>query len=748
MNAYISSDEIRRDGLSRRRFIVTTALVGSSLAVGLVSAADPTSDAPELGPYLTIAPDDTITVRVTTPEIGNGVLTQACMTVAEELHCDWSKIRAEFASVNRDRRENGIYSEAGGQLAFFSGRSTTDDRLRVTLQVGASARERLKTAAARRWNVPVAEVEAANSVLSHTKSGRRLRYGEVVADAAKIKLASEPALKPRDQWTLLGKATPTKLNNPQIVDGSAVYGMDVRLPGMVYAAVRLAPVHGGKLKSHDADAVRHMPGVRAVVVVDPTEPRKEVAPPEVLARPGFTQMSWAVAVIADHYWQARKALDALPMDWDDGPGGVWKSSEQMVGAAFAAIDAPGKVDYTVGSARDLVDKQGQVVEAKYTTPYCDHCVMEPLNGTALVTADRVDCWHPSQNTKLAFYAACAESGVKPENVYIHETFIGGGFGRRGGGDDVRMVVAVAKKYPGVPVHVIWSREETMRQGRYRPLTAVKLRAGLDDTGMPHALVAQVAGKGVLNDAFHDSAYALGCIPNIHVEHRASPEHLSTGPFRGPSYNAHTFVLESFIDECAHAAGADPLAYRLKLLAKWPDTGWVKCLNEVAAKAGWGKALPKGQGQGIAVANWKMFGKPHVGTTVACVATVEVTPAGELTVRQLDIAFDCGSILNKDAVVAQMEGGTIFALNVALNEALTIKDGRVVEGNFDDYAILRTRDVPECRIHLGGLTGHARFGEIGEAPAGPVGPAIGNAIFRATGKRVRATPFRKSDLSWT
>jgi isoquinoline 1-oxidoreductase beta subunit len=749
--------------LTRRRLIFTSAAVAGGLALRVsfasetAEAADITSpvwyeppgkNVLEFDPFLTIAPDDTVTVRVTTPEIGNGVMTQACMTVAEELQCDWSKMRAEFAEVNRNFRENGVYGKAGGLLAFFSGRSLWDDRLQLMLQVGASTRERLKAAAAAQWKVPAAEIDAANSILTHTPTGRRLRYGEVAAKAATVKLAAEPALKPRDQWTFLGKASPPKLNIPAIVTGTATYGMDIRLPGMVYAALRQSPVHGGKLKSCNADAVRSMPGVRAVVIVDPTEPRYEYPQATPLFGKGFANVQWGVAVIADHYWQARKALEALPVEWEDGPGGQWKSMDQIVAAAFATCDKPGKVELSVGTARDLVDKQTKVVEGSYYTPYCDNAVMEPLNGTALVTPDRVDCWLPNQFMDIAAYTAAGESGVKPENVYIHQTFVGGAFGRRGGGDDVRMVVAVAKKYPGVPVHVIWTREETMRQGRYRGLAAAKLKAGLDASGLPVAFVGHIAGKGPLNNTFHDNVYTNGCIPHIYIEQQDSPEHLLCGAFRGPGYNSYAFIMETFIDECAYAAGIDPMDYRLKLVAKWSDPGWTKCLKEVAAKSGWGRKLPKGQGQGVAICNWMMQGKPENGTTVACVATVEVTPAGVLVVKELDFAFDCGSMINEDAVVSQMQCGSLFALNVALNEELTVKDGRVVEGNFDDYPMLRTKDAPKVNIHFGGLTGHKRFGESGEPPNGPIGPAVGNAIYSAIGKRIRSTPFRKHDLSWT
>jgi isoquinoline 1-oxidoreductase beta subunit len=289
----------------------------------------------------------------------------------------------------------------------------------------------------------------------------------------------------------------------------------------------------------------------------------------------------------------------------------------------------------------------------------------------------------------------------------------------------------------------------MRQGRYRDLIAAKLTAGLDENGMPHTLIVRASGgPGAADVGVSTSPYLQKLIPNTRYDLHELPLHIQTGPYRGPGYNSFSFVLETFIDECAHAAGIDPLEYRLKLMAGWPDQGWTKALKEVASQAGWGKALPKGWGQGIAITNWGSFkGEPNEGTTIAVVATVEVTPQGNAKVHALDVAFDTGRIMNRDAVQTEIEGGTIFGYNMAMNEGLSVKDGRIVEGNFSDYPIVRTADVPKINVHFGGLTGHDRFSEIGEPPVGPVGPAIGNAIFKASGKRLRTTPFRQSELNW-
>lgn len=755
--------------LNRRNFLITASAVGGGLAIGFAALDSEASTPPMSGPWgtdttnpeitawLSIAPDNTVTVRSAMTEIGNGAMTQTAMTIAEELHVDWSKVKVEFAAPARNFKEDGVYNKVGGRNGFFSGRSTNEGNIKGGLQVGASARVRLQTAAAAEWKVPVTDVVAHNGMLTHKASGRSMTYGQIAAKAAKVKLDVEPTPKPRSEWTLLGKESLGKLNNAAIADGSAVYGMDVRLPGMLYAALKQSPVHGGKLKSFDASVVMKMPGVVAVVAVDPAKTPGTVDVSKVpFGKFGMedSRAQHAVAVVAEHYWQARKALDALPVVWDDGDGAKWKTTEQVYDTALKTVaKTGGKVEIDVGDI-SVLDKQPKIVEATYLTPYSEHACMEPLNGTALVTPDKVEIWHPSQNSEQAFWVAADEAGVPPEKVVYNQTYVGGAFGRRVFGNDVRMVVAVARQVPGRPVHVVWSREETTRQGRYRPLFACKMRAGLDKDGNPQAISSNLAACkapptiGQTNGMKNTPYLVAGGIPNVRMEIQDLPLHIMIGPYRGPAYNALAFMTETFIDEMAVAAGKDPLEYRLSLLASYPDQGWTKCLKEAASKAGWGSALPKGMGRGIAISNWPGSGKPHQGTTVCTVATVEVTKAGALKVHSLDVAFDTGKILNKDAVHTQLEGGAIFGYNMAMHEELHVKDGRIVEGNYDRYPIARAGEVPKVNIHFGGLTDHDRFGEIGEPPVGTVGPAIGNAIFAATGKRVRTQPFRTLDLSWS
>jgi isoquinoline 1-oxidoreductase beta subunit len=490
-----------------------------------------------------------------------------------------------------------------------------------------------------------------------------------------------------------------------------------------------------------------MPGVRGIAIIDPDKWRERV---KSLFGEGQNAPQSAVAVVADHYWQARQALEALPVEWDDQSGAQWKTTEQIYRAALAVLDHAGeKVGKNEGDALKALEQSTRLVEGTYLTPFCDQAPIEPLNGTALVTENRVDVWHPSAMTVQAFLTAADEAGVAPENTYFNQTFVGGSFGRRIFADDVRLVVAVAKQFPGRPVQVIWSREEMMRQGRYRNLTAARFKASLNKEGLPEALFIRVCRDGFELRGLADSAYAnLGAIANVRIESQPFPLHILTGAYRAPTYNSNAFFMESFIDECAAAAGIDPLEYRLRILARWPDAAWRKCLETVATKSDWGKKLPRGQAQGIAISNWGMDGKPRAGTTVAVVATVEVTSEGLLKVPQIDVAFDCGQVLNRDAVLAQLQGGILFGMNMSLNEELNVQDGRIVEGNFDQYPMLRMADAPRnLRVHLDAVSGHERCSEVGEPPVGPIGPAIANAIFRATGKRVRTMPFRKHDLRW-
>ncbi|HEX6637632.1 MAG TPA: molybdopterin cofactor-binding domain-containing protein, partial [Steroidobacteraceae bacterium] len=624
--------------MNRREFIVATSIVGGGLALSITTLADGARDAStELGPWILIGADDTVTVRVPGPEAGTGKFTQAALFVAEELPCDWNRIRVEPISFNRNTREGEVYLKATGIWSTFAGAGTSDETRIALMQAAASARERLRAAAASRWKVRTQDVEVQDGRLIHTRSNRSAGFGELAALAAAVKLPTEPAIKPRDQWTLIGKRSLPMVHARAVVNGSSQYGIDVRVPGMLYAALMQSPVHGGRLESYDFEKVRHMPGVRGVVVVDPDEPRRNLKKPADWAN---TDAQSGIAVIAEHYWQARKALEAMPMTWDAGPGEQWKNTQQIYDALYARLAEPSEdLLSDVGEAPRHVDAKGaQVVEAIYHTPFADHATMEPLNGTACFTAERLDLWHPTAMVLQALTVASEESGLPLEKIHHHQPLVGGSFGRRVNCDDVRMVVAVARKFPGAPIHVIWSREETFRQGKYRDLHATRMRATLAADGLPEALVSHVAAWKPVMFGMEDAAYVRGPIPNVRIETSKVQTHVLTGQYRGPGYNSNCFFMESFIDECAVRARIDPLQYRLRLLERWPDAGWRKCLEVAARHAGWGTPLPAGRGRGVAIGNFGFAGKPHAGMTVAVVATVEVDSDGAFRVESLDIAF--------------------------------------------------------------------------------------------------------------
>ncbi len=746
--------------LGRRRFVISGSVLAGGLLLGIraqrgEAAAGPwapgTTQGSELSAWIAIDADDSVILRVPTPEIGNGAMTQVAMNVTEELACAWNNVKVEFCSINRDYREDSVYNR--GFLPFFGGHGTDKVRMDYALQLGASARERLRSAAAQHWGVPLEEVTAADSVLTHAPSSRTLRYGDVAAAAAKITLAQEPTPKPQSEWTFLGKASPAKLHIPQVVTGAAVYGIDVQVPGMLHAALRQSPVHGGKLKSHQPEAVLKMPGVKAVVVVDPAKTVGTTL--EQKSTWGFSTnpVQSGVAVIAEHYWQAKKALDALPVEWEPGAGRSWESSEAIYAAAHESRGSAGEKILRESGDVDSVTG-GEVVEHDYFTPYAENAMIEPLSGTALVTAERAEVWCPTQDMIQAYWVTIDETGLAPEQVDMHQTYVGGRFGRSTQADDVRMVVAVAKEFPGVPVKTIWSREECFAQGRYRTPIETHFKAVLGDDGYPQAVTSHACFVGThplfqLSLGYDDIPYFhSGSIPNVRISRANFPVNVMNGAYRGPCYNSHAFLVETFIDDCAVAAGIDPLEYRLQLLAKW-DKAWSDCLRVAADKAGWGRKLPRGEGMGIAISSWPAAAAHDTGTTLCTVARVAVTPDGVLTVKQVDVAFDCGRVANRDAVRAQVEGGTLFGMNTTLNEELTIAGGVTAEHNYDNYPMLRMGDsLPPVNVHFEALSGHERFDIIGEAPVGPIGPAIGNAIYQATGKRVRSTPFRKHDLSWT
>ena len=759
-------------GISRRDFVVTTFAVGGGLALGFafpkndperVALAGRLSGRPweslagksdvEVGPWLLIAPDDTVTIRVGQSEMGQGVITSCAKMVAEELECDWSKVRAEYVSVNRHFRENKVYK----RLVTTSSSSVRLGRPYLQ-QAGASARERLMAAAAQSWNVPRSELTVKDGVISHKLTGRTLRYGEVAEKAAAIKLPAEPKIKTPDQYTLLKK--PTKLlDTPLKVDGSAAYGIDVRVPGMLYAAIKASPVFKGKVKSYNADVVRSRPGVHSIV---------EFSGEEIEA---------GVAVIADSYWHARTALEATPIEWDEGIHGN-DSSEEFFRSSRAMLDEPGaKVVTKKGDPEGVLKNASKVVEAVYEVPYLDHAVMEPFNCTAQVTSDRVDIWVGSQDPENATIDASKVTGIPLEKIYLHNCFLGGGFGRRGNQDDVRQAVAIAKQLGGRPVKVIWSREETTRHGYYRPMRVSRFRAALGPDGTPLAWHTRVVGtdedvfaaklvaaegnfasqtRVVRTDEPADEQLIRGLhklpyfAPHQLFDYQLRKTHVPTGPWTSVGRSQNEFFLETFVDELAHAAGREPYRYRRALLQANAEfvfaKNWIQVLDAAAQQSGWSQKLPAGTGRGIAIGDSRRLSRTEI-TICAMVATVAVSQKGEVRVERLDVAIDTGPFLvNPLAAERQVEMQVAMGLAAVLRQEITIENGRVVQGNFETYPLLRPAEIPEIKVQFVRATDDPIAG-IGEEIVGWVAPAVCNAIFAVTGKRIRSLPLKKHDLSW-
>ena len=746
-----------RREISRRQFVVTTLAVGGGLALGITfpekftkaeTIAAKLSGRPweslagqndvEVGPWLLIAPDDTVTIRVGQSEMGQGVITSCAKIVAEELECDWSKVRAEYVSVNRHFRENKVYK----RLATISSSSVRLGRPYLQ-QAGASARERLMAAAAETWGAPRSELTVKDGVIAHAATGRTLNYGQVAQKAAAVTLPVEPKIKTPDQYTLLKK--PTKLLDvPLKVNGSATYGIDVRLPGMLYAAAKASPVFQGKVKKYDAETVKNRPGVHSVVEF------------------GGEEIESGVAVIADSYWRAKTALDLLTIEWDEGSHGN-DTSEEYFKASRAALDEPdARIVNKKGDPESVLKDASHVVEAVYEVPYLDHAVMEPFNCTAQVTPDRVDIWAGSQNPEDATLGAAKITGVPVENIYFHNCFIGGGFGRRGNQDDVRQGVAIAKQLGGRPVKVIWSREETTQHGHYRPMRTSRFRAALGTDGMPLAWHTRVIGMdenfslGDQRSPGDDEQLIRGLhklpyfVPNQIFDYHLRKSHVPTGAWTSVGRSQNEFFLETFVDELAHAAGKDPYRYRSELLAanrEFPVAkGWITVLDAVAENSGWGRKLPAGTGMGIAMGDSRRITRTEI-TICAVVATVSVSKKGEVRVERFDVAIDTGPFLvNPLAAERQAEMQVAMGVAATLFQEITIEKGRVTQANFDTLPLLKATEMPEIKVQFVRATDNPIAG-IGEEVVGWVAPAICNAVFAITGKRIRSLPLKKHDLSW-
>jgi isoquinoline 1-oxidoreductase subunit beta len=719
---------------TRRHFIITAASAAGGLMIGIGTAPraadaatvrgqpwndDYAHDPNEIDAWIAIDPNDSILIRYQRSEMGQGSMTALPMMIAEELQCDWSKVRIEYASPNRNVRENKVYGPM-----FSHGSQSVRASQKKMQQVGASGRERLIAAAAARWNVPPSECSAALSVVTHKPSGQSLRFGELAADAAKITLAEEPAIKTPAQFTFIPRPLP-RVDVVHKTDGSAKFGIDAQVPGMVFAAITACPVPGGKLKSVDESVLAGASGIVQVVKLDN-----------------------AVAVVAtESFWRAKRALSRLQPEWDVGEAGK-VDSDQLSRAYHSAVNEPMLRARNDGNVDQAMSGAAKTFEAIYETPYLSHSPMEPMNATVNLQADRLDVWVGTQAVDDALEAAARFSGLKPGQVYVHNSFVGGGFGRRDANDEVAQAIAIAKVV-NRPVKLVWTREEDTRQDKFRPHAVVAFKAAAGADGMPTAWSMRVVTSSIFASVgrvfpatkvepqtvagLADNGYN---VPNTRVESLVKNTHLPVWFWRAPGANQHVFAIESFLDEIATASGLDPYQVRRKLLEGKPD--WLKVLDTAAEKGDWGKPLPQGSGRGIAICT-------DTDSLCAQVAEVTVKPNGQVKVNRVTVALDTHYMVNPQTIAEQAEGSVIFGLTAALYGKITIKDGAAVQGNFDTYRMVRLAEAPKIDVHLVPSGGKV-WGGAGEPATPPIAPAVVNAIFAATGKRLRSLPISDHDLA--
>jgi isoquinoline 1-oxidoreductase beta subunit len=714
--------------ITRRGFLKVGAAVGGGLLVGFylapgarLSRADATPGGEAFVPnaFIRIAPDDTVTIIVNKSEMGQGVYTSLPMLVAEELECDWNGIHVESAPAAPAyyHTQWGPYQGTGGSSSVNS----TWDQLRTA---GATAREMLVAAAAETWGVPADGCRAANGSVLHEASGRRLSYGALAERAAQVPVPEVVLLKDRDEFKIIGRPT-KRLDSPEKVNGQAVFGLDIYLPGMLTAVVARPPVFGATLKGYDAKGAKAVPGVRDVVAINA-----------------------GVAVVAESFWEAKKGRDALTVEWDEGPNAGLSS--EALGAKYAKLaEQPGMTVRQEGDATAALARAAQRIEAVYQVPYLAHAPMEPLNCVADVRPDGCDIWAGTQLQTIDQQAAARITGLPQEAVRVHTTFLGGGFGRRANPHADFVSTAVeASKAVGRPVKLVWTREDEIRGGYYRPMHYSRLAAGLDGEGHPVAWTHRLVGESIVKGTPFEGLIQNGidmtsvegaadmpyAIPNQLVDYHPVDNGVPVLWWRSVGHSFTAFIVESFLDEVAAAAGRDPLEIRLELLEGHPRHQAV--LKAAADAAGWGEPLAADRGRGLAV-------HESFGSIVAEVAEVSIQANGRPRVHGVVCAVDCGLAVNPETIRAQMESGIVFGLSAALDGAITLKDGRVQQSNFHDYAVLRISEMPRVEVHI--VEGGEKPTGIGEPGVPPIAPAVCNAIFAATGKRVRRLPIAPEDL---
>jgi isoquinoline 1-oxidoreductase subunit beta len=720
--------------IDRRSFLVGTAAVGGGLSLGLRLPFGPDAanaaamGVPEINAWVVVRPDDSVVIRIARSEMGQGSLTGLAQLVAEELDCDWSKVTTEYPTPG----ENVARKRIWGDYASTGSRSIRESHEYVR-KGGAAAREMLKQAAAAEWKVPVSEVTAANSVITHTPSGRTTTYGKVAEAAAKIEPPADVKLKDPKDWKIAGKPL-KRLDTADKLTGKQIYSMDFKLPGMLCAAVKESPVFGGKLKSFDAAKVTNMPGVKKVVQSGDA----------------------AVAVVADTWWQAKTALEALPIEWDDGPNAKL-SSAAIADMLKAGLDAETKfVGNQQGDAKAAIANAAKKVEAVYSYPFQNHATMEPMNATAVYTPDKCEVWTSSQNGEAALAAAAEAAGLPVAKCDVYKLLLGGGFGRRARSEYVSHAVRVAKEMPGTPIKLIKSREDDMSNGVYHPITQCKLVGAFDADNNLTGLHMRISGQSILA-AIAPSRLAEGgrdpitfqglnpggaegtfgyTIPNLLIDHAMVNPPIPPWFWRGVNNNQNAIYVECFMDELAHAAGQDPLEFRRKLMAKHPKHLGV--LNAVAEKVGWGKPAPQGIYRGLA----QQMG---YGSYVAAAAEISVTGGNKVKIHRIVAATDCGHAVNPAQIERQIAGSFVYGLSAAFYGECTVKDGRIEQTNFHEYNSMRISEMPKVESIV--MPSGGFWGGVGEPTIFVAAPAVLNAFFAATGKRIRSIPLKNHDISF-
>ena len=717
------------DRVSRRDFVVVMAAAGGGLLLGCRPDAPvrapsvPAKSASPAGPpaftpnaFVRVGTDNVVTVMLPQAEMGQGVYTTMPMMVAEELGIGLDQMRVELAPGD-DR----LYANPGLGFQATGGSTSTRVFYEPMRQAGAVARTMLVAAAAQSWGVDSDSCRAEQGAVIHSGSGRKLSYGEVAERAAKLPVPEKVALKNPKDFKLIGTAA-KRLDTPSKVDGTALYGIDVRLPGMKIATISASPVLGGKVTALDQKKAMAIKGVHQVV-----------------------NLGDVVAVVADHMWAAKQGLAALAIRWDDGPNGK-VSTADVVKELEEASRKQGVVARKEGDALSDMGKPVRMIEAVYQAPFLAHAAMEPLSCTVHVQKDSCEVWAGSQVQGRARATAAEVTGLALEKVVFHSYLLGGGFGRRLEHDYVTQAVRIAKQVEG-PVKIVWTREEDVQHDVYRPYYFDRIAAGLDARGKLVRWNHRIVGISILarwappafkngldGDAVDGSVQLLYDIPTIHVEYvRHEEPVLRTGWWRGVGVTHNNFVVESFIDELATAANQDPVAFRRGLLGKSQRARAV--LDLAAEKAGWGKPLPPGHGRGVALmySGWDTY--------LAQIAEVEVSSTGEIGMRRVVCAVDCGTIINPDTVAAQIEGGIVYGISGALWGEITLKNGRVEQSNFHDYRVLRMSETPPIEVHL--VRNFEAPGGMGEPGTAATAPAVANAVFAATGKRIRQLPLEKA-----